>query len=775
MAIRPYLADLIGDTGAMEAHIVDLLAADPVNVDELLVLFTSRPELQNWFGQFVEFRMPPDMAIVDERSGLPGDEPPPLRAYVCPRGDYLRFDRVSNAYAGECTTHHGVILSSAERIVLAEQQVDGASIAVDQWVYGSIDDAGGPAIVNVWTNSAEDGYSRGGVDVVSDWIDRAEEASEAGSPEEVVGPEESETSTTDRQVNGWLEGAEGGVDRLRIQVGEAAASTLFVGEISVRAGEIPPQGLETRWLLSSSVPLHTVDDLIQVEHSMVNGAGQWTATFALTIPAVGPSEERVLEVELGTDAVEVGVVILAPAGVYRYLTLRLPAREGHDPSHPIAVYDDRELVSIGSAGLRPPHEWASPAGRLTLIVDADSVAISADWFGYSLANRDSWTAAAALAGLTDKVRLEAERLRAKASDHLDNIPADAFEAALTAGPTFSDWNYEPHLADQEHEDAWSELSQSDELRGLAGAGYTLYQALFPEGTLRRTVLDAAPVGALVEIVWTVDTPGAVGGIPWTFLCRQPPRHGTPVDMTSFLGLSHRVAHIRYSSRATSLFLGDPATSHLLDVLFWGEVDEPAAIEARWQRTRLESLPNHVIMPSVGSANPRAEVCEVLDTPAPAPVPCLYLFCEHDAGTSGNAPRMRFGSGRKPEDLLDDTAFGFDQYPDGPLVFANACSTSSAAAYLTPLLEQRLFQNGCRAYIGTETKVPVVLASRLGRAFFHFFEQRVDGYAMPAGEALSLTRRWLWQHFRNPGGLFYCYVNQYRLVLADVAEAGAVRR
>jgi hypothetical protein len=60
-------------------------------------------------------------------------------------------------------------------------------------------------------------------------------------------------------------------------------------------------------------------------------------------------------------------------------------------------------------------------------------------------------------------------------------------------------------------------------------------------------------------------------------------------------------------------------------------------------------------------------------------------------------------------MLDVTAFGYDRYTDGPLVFANACGTSAATAHYSPILEDRLFQNGCRAYIGTETKVPVTLA------------------------------------------------------------------
>ena len=92
-----------------------------------------------------------------------------------------------------------------------------------------------------------------------------------------------------------------------------------------------------------------------------------------------------------------------------------------------------------------------------------------------------------------------------------------------------------------------------------------------------------------------------------------------------------------------------------------------------------------------------------------------------------------------------------------------------------MLEQHFINRGCRAFIGTETKVPVVLASRVSRVFFHFFTTRTDSKAMHAGEALVQTRRFLWRHYRNLGGLLYSYVDQYRLVLADPDETDAIQK
>jgi hypothetical protein len=110
------------------------------------------------------------------------------------------------------------------------------------------------------------------------------------------------------------------------------------------------------------------------------------------------------------------------------------------------------------------------------------------------------------------------------------------------------------------------------------------------------------------------------------------------------------------------------------------------------------------------------------------------------------------------------------------VFANACTTSAADPYIANELETVFFDRGCRAYLGTETKVPIQLASRFAWIFFHFFYRRLDPRNRPiaAGEAVVQTRRFLWRYYRNLGGIFYTYVNQYELFMADDAELAALR-
>lgn len=113
----------------------------------------------------------------------------------------------------------------------------------------------------------------------------------------------------------------------------------------------------------------------------------------------------------------------------------------------------------------------------------------------------------------------------------------------------------------------------------------------------------------------------------------------------------------------------------------------------------------------------------------------------------------------------------------PLVFINACMSSKAEPQGASELEQRFFRRDIRAFLGTEEKVPSVLASRFAWLFFQFFLRKADPehHPMAAGEALTQARLFLWTQYGNPGGLFYCLVNRYDLFFADDAEVAALQR
>jgi hypothetical protein len=141
---------------------------------------------------------------------------------------------------------------------------------------------------------------------------------------------------------------------------------------------------------------------------------------------------------------------------------------------------------------------------------------------------------------------------------------------------------------------------------------------------------------------------------------------------------------------------------------------------------------------------------------------LYLFCQCNPG-AGNNPTLRFGSTNDPANVIVQTDFGTSALADRPLVFANACTTVAADPYMANDLEEAFFDRDCRAYIGTETKVPIIFGSRFAEIFFRFFYRLLDPAPMAAGEAVTQARLFLWTHYRNIGGLFYSHVNQYDLV------------
>ena len=91
------------------------------------------------------------------------------------------------------------------------------------------------------------------------------------------------------------------------------------------------------------------------------------------------------------------------------------------------------------------------------------------------------------------------------------------------------------------------------------------------------------------------------------------------------------------------------------------------------------------------------------------------------------------------------------------------------------LEKNFFQRKCRAYIGTEARVPIFMASRFASVFFHFFYRLIDSKPMPSGEAIGQARLFLWSHYNNIGGLFYTLINQYELYMASEAEIMPLRQ
>jgi hypothetical protein len=70
-----------------------------------------------------------------------------------------------------------------------------------------------------------------------------------------------------------------------------------------------------------------------------------------------------------------------------------------------------------------------------------------------------------------------------------------------------------------------------------------------------------------------------------------------------------------------------------------------------------------------------------------------------------------------------------------------------------------------------------MGARFAETFFHFFYGGAGGEGsapIAAGEAVAQARMFLWNHYRNIGGLFYTYVNRMKIYMADDEDVRKLR-
>lgn len=312
---------------------------------------------------------------------------------------------------------------------------------------------------------------------------------------------------------------------------------------------------------------------------------------------------------------------------------------------------------------------------------------------------------------------------------------------------------------------WQEVARSEELLQLARIGDVLFRELFPTKSLRGYVGNLRS-GARIDLMWLKgSTPTWIPHVPWSLLYTLPlPANGEPLDVSGFLGMRLRLAYRSHPipDRSKSLGTRDKATCAC--ALYWGQGDDTAD-EVAQHHAVLNHFAGARIVPG-GPDHPKTELLDYLRAPEPSPVALIYLYCHCRVGT-GAAPTLRFGTTNAAENTVAALEMPREQLPDQPLVFVNACDTLGAHAFTANMLDQVFSYRECRAFIGTECKVPIRLASRFAFAFLHFLYRPDDrGRSTSAGEAFVQAGRFLWDEYRNIGGLFYSYVNQYELFLGS---------
>jgi nucleoid DNA-binding protein len=602
-------------------------------------------------------------------------------------------------------------------------------------------------------------------------------------------PAEAGATPDGKQVNAWVTGPKGPRKsalrpreryELSLNVGAPRQGVVIEGERTVDPASIPAAGLDTEWLLSAAdLEFDSSDAAVVVTPAKARGSA--TAHFALHIPRDGESEIRRVGIRpLSATPAEIELVVTTSGEIYRRLTLRLDVdavgRSARRSSAGTPALVTRDTVETAPAhtGLAPMHEWTTPPDKLHLIVLPGGAWAKGDVGPLSIDQAIDWVATQTLLKAPiDNVRNAAEQFRAAWQSYLDNITTDELEQRLAA---FSPMPFgAAPTTDATRTSAWSQIAQSQELYKLAYYGWLLYERAFPRGSDARRWLDMMPAGQRLDISWPNTASGWVSGLPWGLMYTKAPTSGAPVDPGAFLALRARIGYTTHKVTDPSKALGDPRAVYMGNLLYWGEkAGDAVASEAAWQRNTWKAWHNQVFWPEEGP-DLKTRALAALEDPSPPPVTVLYLFCQSSFGGPAGQPVLGFADPIDTDCSLDATELGLSDFSSGPFVFANACTTAASDPYIANDLEQRFFERKARAYLGTETKVPIIFASRFARVFFHFFYRHADPQPMAAGEALVQTRLFFWREFMNIGGLFYAQVNQYELFLATEDEVAEMSR
>lgn len=539
-------------------------------------------------------------------------------------------------------------------------------------------------------------------------------------------------------------------------------------------------GLHTTWVLSSTtarLARHPDDSDVQVAAVESGDRMQWQAAFPLVIPVEGDSvRRRVRLTPVAAPDARLDVVILVGEDVYRRLPVTFhvrPARpEGAEPPAAPEVVEPVSSVVVGRlpaahTGLAPAATWQHAARQLRIDVIGQSAMATIPSMGV-LAKVD-WATAGDIPSRIGNVQDALKRLREAHPDYFELIDPGRLKADLPEALPERDWTAGPEpLA--EYESAWAVVAASEELYDLAFYGYQLFWAVFSDKRLRDH-LDMLEPGDGVELNWLTEFSAEVPHLPLPLLYLRPVNPGQEIDPMQFLGLRHRLTYNRRGSTG-SRALGDWLHTTRAHLLYWGNgPDDPVGVEAARHTDELRQWQPLLLLPR---SEPRIEdLARFLSSPDPSPVSLLYFYC-HCSDESGRNPFLRFGPTNDAHSVLRRPRMGSDPLPGEPIVFVNACGSSESDPLLINQLMDAFLDRGCRGYIGTEGQVPPGLAARFATTFFSFLYGTPARTRAPVGEAVAQARRSLWLRYRNLGGLFYNYVNDFLIYAADDEEVGRLR-
>jgi hypothetical protein len=106
-------------------------------------------------------------------------------------------------------------------------------------------------------------------------------------------------------------------------------------------------------------------------------------------------------------------------------------------------------------------------------------------------------------------------------------------------------------------------------------------------------------------------------------------------------------------------------------------------------------------------------------------------------------------------------------PPRPLVFMNACDTSTINPSSAASFVQLFLENGNRGFIGTETRIPDQVAAAYSRIFYNHL---LDGRTV--GDAMHQAKWDLLRQFKNPLGVLYTLYGNPDLAVSTIKGEAA---
>jgi hypothetical protein len=433
--------------------------------------------------------------------------------------------------------------------------------------------------------------------------------------------------------------------------------------------------------------------------------------------------------------------------------------------NPIIYRSAADIISQPTYGLTPEPE------KLIISVTGEYLSINGTIDGKKHCFHEEcfWASKQQeIVGSLDNLYSAVKNFREAHSSYLNNIDSIDLLSRLqdSNNNQIYDWSNCTDSTELEDKEIWGQVEKSKELRNLVYYGHELYEDFFPQNSKLYILLNSLKPGTIIEINWLLNSKLTWRShVPWGLMFQQPvPDVGQPINPLGFIGLRYRMEYIAHNPDGKPEALGSLNKSNRVHYLYWGKKETEIAVEAEWLRTTLSlKWPNQEFVPHMRVTNQKNDLLNSLKSPTPNPVNLLYLYCVCDVG-QGNTPVLRFGDNNGYSNIVQQTDMSQEEFLERPLVFANACTTLASSPYMANNLEKTFFKRGCAAYLGTESEVPIILASRFAIVFFHFFYHTVNPKKVAAGEAVVQTRLFLWQHYKNIGGLFYSYVGPYGLYI-----------